>query len=151
MQRTFELDYIEIVNNDGCWSFVGRQRGKQEVGLDRNGCFYLGTAVHEVIHALGFDHMHKSADRDDYIRIALENIAPDYHQGFDTAPTYWYDNFGTPYDLLSVMHYARNDFSMNGLDTIIPHDSRYLNIIGEGTLSDGDATRLNRMYLCSVR
>lgn len=46
------------------------------------------------------------------------------------------------------MHYPRWAFSMNGLDTIVPHDRSYIDRIGSNDLTAGDALRLNRMYQC---
>lgn len=51
--RTTQPDYIEIINNGGCYSFLGRLGGKQELSLSRNGCVSKGTVMHEFIHALG--------------------------------------------------------------------------------------------------
>lgn len=148
MPRTFELDYVDIINHDGCWSWIGRQGGRQELALDTNGCLFEGTAVHEAIHALGFRHMQERHDRDDHVRIVWENIAPHHHEIFNIGSNFWYDDFDTPYDFLSVMHYTRNTFSMNGLDTVIPHNAAFLDVIGQDRMSDADVTRLNRMYLC---
>lgn len=123
--------------------------GRQELSMDRNGCLYAGTMAHEAIHALGYDHMHNSIDRDNYVQIFWDNIQADFHSAFDKVDPQWFNNFGTSYDLRSVMHYPRWGFSMNGQDTMLPHDRSYSDIIGEtGVISDGDVTRLLRMHEC---
>lgn len=49
--------------------------------------------------------MHNHIDRDDYVQIYWDNVEPGMESNFDKVnPAHW-DNFGTPYDLLSVMHY----------------------------------------------
>lgn len=149
VERTFEIDFVEIINGDGCWSWLGRQGGRQELSMCRScGCVQTGIALHEAIHALGYDHMHNHIDRDDFVQVFWENIEPAFHFAFNKVNPEWFDNYGTPYDLLSSMHYAGWAFSINGLDTIVPHDRSYINRIGFNRLSEGDVTRLNRMYQC---
>lgn len=40
------------------------------------GCFRHATIVHEWMHILGFLHMHSTYNRDDYVDIIEENVAP---------------------------------------------------------------------------
>lgn len=149
VERTYQKDFIEIIDGDDCWSWLGKIGGRQELSLCRScGCLEKGITSHEVIHALGYNHMHNHVDRDDYVKIVWKNIRPVDHKAFSKVNPKLYDNFGTSYDLLSIMHYARKSFSMNGQDTIIPHDRNYIDIIGLKKLSEGDATRLSRMYQC---
>lgn len=59
------------------------------------------------------------------------------------------DDYGTPYDYLSVMHYSRDAFSTNGEDTIVTADPDFQDQIGQRVyLSDNDITKLNEMYKC---
>lgn len=48
--------------------------GKQQLSLDNNGCIYIGTAIHEMMHAVGFYHEHTRNDRDDYVTINFGNV-----------------------------------------------------------------------------
>lgn len=146
--HSWEPDYIEVINGEGCWSWLGRVGGRQELSLSLNGCTYEGVAMHEAIHALGYDHMHNHIDRDNHVQIFWENIDPNFHSAFDKVDPQWFDNFGTPYDLWSVMHYPRWAFSNNGRDAILPHNRDYSDVIGASRLSDDDVTRINRMYQC---
>lgn len=92
--------------------------------------------------------MHNHVDRDQYVKINIQNVAVGSRSNFNKVYVGGYGDFSTPYDLLSVMHYSRKAFSMNGLDTIVPLDTRYLNYIGSSLLSSGDVTRINNMYQC---
>lgn len=57
-----------------CWSYIGRRGGKQVVSLARSGCIYYGTIQHELLHALGFNHEQTRSDRDNHIRVLLQNV-----------------------------------------------------------------------------
>lgn len=59
-----------------CYSYIGRRNYGQDLSLQRSGCVYYDTVQHEVLHALGFHHEQKRSDRDQYIRIVLENVIP---------------------------------------------------------------------------
>jgi hypothetical protein len=147
--RTSEVDFIEIINGGGCWSWLGRVGGRQELSMQSPGCFWEGTMIHEWYHALGYDHMHNHIDRDRYVNIHWENIQAGMESQFHTVDPQWFYNFGTSYDLLSIMHYPRWAFSSNGRDTITPREPGFLDIIGEtGVQSSGDIARINNMYEC---
>lgn len=149
VERTFQIDFVEIIDGGGCWAWAGRQGGRQEMSMDRaGGCLSQGIAIHEAIHVVGYLHMHSAIDRDNYVSIMWDNIAPDMRHNFDQVDPEWFSNFNTAYDLRSIMHYPRWAFSINGQDTVVPHDSSYLNVIGANVISPGDITRLNRMYQC---
>ncbi len=47
-----------------------------------NGCVYIGTTVHEIMHALGYEHEQKRLDRDDYITVHYENMSPSNTNSF---------------------------------------------------------------------
>lgn len=149
VKRTNEKDFIDIIDGDGCWSYVGKVGGRQELSMKRDGCFHKSFLVHEAIHALGFQHMINHVNRDKFVRILWENIEVENYHWFDKLDPRTFSDFGTGYDLLSIMHPSKWSNSKNGEDTIIPHNPNYLPIIGEtGKISDGDAERLKRMYKC---
>ncbi|XP_077490804.1 zinc metalloproteinase nas-6-like [Amblyomma americanum] len=76
VKRSSERDYIYLFPGEGCYSYVGYQgMGEQVVSLGK-GCLYLGTALHELLHAAGFHHEHTRYDRDDYLKINMENVIP---------------------------------------------------------------------------
>jgi len=73
--RTTEADFIQIVNsNRGCYSSIGRIKGPQDLSLQRNRCVTVETVIHELMHALGFEHEHNRPDRDDFILINKDAI-----------------------------------------------------------------------------
>lgn len=57
VERTHQQDYVYIVDGDGCSSHLGKIGDRQEVTLSKEGCFARGIIMHELIHALGYDHM----------------------------------------------------------------------------------------------
>lgn len=149
IERTTEIDYIEIINSRGCYSYFGRIGGKQYLQFNRPNCLWKGTIIHEFIHSLGFQHMHNHADRDKFLNVNFDNVAPNRRYNFDKVRPGLYDNFGTPYDYLSIMHYHRDAFSTNGKDTLVPVDESFIDLIGAYELSVGDITRINNMYECT--
>jgi hypothetical protein len=141
-----DSDYIHITGeNTGCWSFVGRQGGRQPLNLQRNGCLRHGIIIHEFLHALGFFHMHSATDRDNYVTVNWHNIQQGTERNFHIPPAHIISSFGVPYDYCSVLHYGPYAFSRNGRRTIEPKDPTAR--IGQlNGFSAKDVERLGRMY-----
>lgn len=94
--------------------------------------------------------MQNHYDRDQYIQVIWDNINDDNLYNFDKVSSRLYSNFGTDYDMFSIMHYDPFSFSRNGRRTIVPYDDKYRDIIGQRTaLSKGDVLRLQNMYECT--
>ncbi|KAF1393211.1 hypothetical protein PFLUV_G00036150 [Perca fluviatilis] len=143
--RTTQQDYLSFFSGNGCWSYVGRQRGVQQVSLLKNGCLYTNIVQHEVLHALGFHHEHARSDRDSYVSINTANIQPGFESNFVKVAT---NNLGTPYDFNSVMQYGNNFFSKNGLPTIIAKANPN-RVFGTAVqMSANDIARVNKLYRC---
>ncbi|XP_065372111.1 zinc metalloproteinase nas-4-like [Calliphora vicina] len=149
--RTMESDYISIVRgNSGCWSSIGRVGGKQEVNLQTPGCLTKpGTAIHELMHALGFLHEQNRKERDSYVAIQLQNVQRMAVANFQRMPNTI--AFGVGYDYGSVMHYSPNAFSSNGQPTIVAKkpEGRYAMGQRDG-FSPMDVEKVNRMYRCKA-
>uniref|UniRef100_A0A6P4FFL0 Metalloendopeptidase n=1 Tax=Drosophila rhopaloa TaxID=1041015 RepID=A0A6P4FFL0_DRORH len=151
VRRSSERDYISIRSDQsGCWSSVGRVGGKQEVNLQSPGCLSRpGTAMHELMHALGFLHEQNRMERDGYVAIQYNNVQSSAMNNFEKAART--EAFGVPYDYGSVMHYSKNAFSINGQPTILAMQANGADKMGQRNgFSDFDIQKLNRMYDCGT-
>ncbi|ROT61684.1 zinc proteinase Mpc1 [Penaeus vannamei] len=149
IERTTQANYLEIVTNDsGCWSYVGTIGGMQRLSLDTNGCIYKGTAIHELMHAIGFYHEHCRNDRDDYVTIHYENVQDGYAYAFD-KDTYW-RYVGENYNYASIMHYGTYAFSVNWgvAETIVPTDPNVILVeaYDKDHMEQSDANQINNLY-----
>ncbi|CAL8138890.1 unnamed protein product [Orchesella dallaii] len=150
VQRTNEPDWVFIdrgTPNSGCWSYVGRIGGRQNLNLQPGPgahCIWHGTAAHEMIHAIGFFHEQSRIDRDDYVIIQWDNIQPGTEGNFEKINT---DAQGVTYDYLSLMHYDAYAFALDpSRPTIVPKIDTQ---IGQNNgLTDKDAQKIRNMYRC---
>ncbi|WP_338873109.1 M12 family metallopeptidase [Myxococcus stipitatus] len=137
-------DYVRVQSGTGCTASYGRQGGEQGMWLD--GSCNTGTVIHEFGHILGLDHEHNRADRDAYVLIWWENMAPGAATHFQQNNNEDDDFFGYDYD--SVMHYSSGSGSKNGLPTIV---TRNRELIGpSNTLSYFDAITATRLFTRTV-
>lgn len=115
-----EADHAYVVFRDsgpgsGCSSYLGRQGGAQSIEVAECG---RGSVIHEILHAAGFYHEQSRGDRDQYVAIHWDVIAPGRQSAFEMR-----DHRGQdigPYDYGSIMHYSSRAFSKNGSPTITP-------------------------------
>ncbi|KAF0043676.1 hypothetical protein F2P81_005013 [Scophthalmus maximus] len=143
--RSSDRDWLSIESQNGCYSFVGRTGGKQVVSLARSGCLYHGTVQHELLHALGFNHEQTRSDRDNHIRVMLQNVHSGMEHNFRKIATL---NQGTPYDYNSVMQYHKYAFSKNNYPTMVPIPNSNVSFGQATQMSKNDIDRLNRLYQC---
>ncbi|XP_027139245.1 high choriolytic enzyme 2, partial [Larimichthys crocea] len=142
--RTNQRDYLHIQSLDGCYSYVGRQGNGQTVSLSRQGCIYYGTVQHELLHALGFNHEQCRSDRDQHIRVLLQNVIKDQQYNFNKINTL---NQGTPYDYDSVMHYGRLAFSKDNYNPTMVAVPNPNSVFGTARqMSQNDINRINLLY-----
>ncbi|KAM7423542.1 hypothetical protein PAMA_000069 [Pampus argenteus] len=142
-----QRDFVDIQSQSGCFSFVGRRGGGQVVSLSRQGCVFRQIIQHELLHALGFNHEQTRSDRDQNVRILLQNVIPGMEFNFRKIQT---RNLGTPYDYNSVMHYSRFAFSRNRQPTIVPIPDNNVAIGRAVEMSPVDILRVNRLYRCNA-
>jgi hypothetical protein len=74
-----ETNYLNIISDRGCYSEIGKtkQNKSQILSLDvAPGCVVKHVVIHELVHALMFNHEHTRPDRDEYIQIFMDNINP---------------------------------------------------------------------------
>ncbi|XP_029952744.1 low choriolytic enzyme-like [Salarias fasciatus] len=141
-----QRDFIDIQSQSGCFSFVGRRGGGQVVSLSRRGCVFQQVIQHELLHALGFNHEQTRSDRDQHVRILLQNVIRGMEHNFRKIATI---NLGTPYDYNSVMHYGKFAFSRNRQPTILPIPNENVAIGRATQMSPTDILRVNRLYRCN--
>ncbi|XP_078540685.1 uncharacterized protein LOC144826166 [Lissotriton helveticus] len=145
--RTAEPNYLQIEPVDGCWSYVGKIGGRQQLSLAGE-CIWKGVIQHELNHALGFYHEHVRSDRDDYLTIMTENIAPEDLVNFNKENT---NNLGLPYDYASVMHYGRYAYSnKRGQPSMVPKPDPDVPIGQRDGLSKLDVSKINTLYQCNL-
>lgn len=78
----------------------------------------VGIVIHELMHALGFEHEMTRYDRDLYVKIQWENIDPQAVFNFRKLPrTYAFPQYN--FDLSSLMMYRLLAFSVNSKPTIV--------------------------------
>ena len=147
--------YVNINGaNTGCSAKVGYSGTKQNVNLKISplgqGCFRLGSIMHELLHALGFYHQHLAHNRDQFIRINWENIAVGKENAFGKYNAQTSTDFGVGYDYGSVLHYGPKAFSKNGRNTIVPLKALGENVVmgQRRKLTTKDIAKLNKMYNC---
>lgn len=92
---------------------MSERHNMQNVFLNTPGCMEVHFIVHELMHALGFQHMHMAPDRDDYIHVDLNNVNETYFNNFEKVKSTDYSYFGTAYDLDSIMHYGKNFYALD--------------------------------------
>lgn len=150
-RKSTQADYITITKTGtGCNSAVGKAGGNQKLSLD-DGCLsksYVGIAIHEMMHAIGFAHEHQRPDQEDYIDVLYDNIQPDWQQWFQPLPETEVNTLNLPYDIQSVMHYV--SFSSAAVDSsqpiILAKDGSYTG--NDQRLTCLDAQKINKYYNC---
>ncbi|KAK0398528.1 hypothetical protein QR680_002634 [Steinernema hermaphroditum] len=147
-RTSFDQDYLYIGKIDGCYSDVGRAGGRQELSLD-DGCLQYDTAIHELMHAVGFYHEHERWDRDQYISILWNNIDKDAYDQFGRVDLTESSYYGQVYDYYSIMHYDSLAFSKNGFETLVAKRPEMTAVIGSAIdFSPVDLIKINKLYNC---
>ncbi len=150
VRRTNQRDYLLVVSERRCSSFMGRRGGAQILDLVEGGCI-KHSAIHELGHAIGLMHEHTRADRDSYIRFNWDNIVGGRNSQFARV------NLGiaqgatnyTNYDFKSIMHYRNIRYSTQYL--IDPSKPMFEPLNGPSEiynkrLSAGDIAGVAAMY-----
>lgn len=74
MNMMVKIDNVYILNIR-CYSGLGMTGGTQLISIG-DGCEYKGIVQHEILHALGRIHEQSRLDRDNYVDIKVNNVAP---------------------------------------------------------------------------
>ena len=150
LNPTDPTKYVLISRGPACASEVGRQAertGRKEQSMMVGEHCSVGNLVHEFLHVLGFLHMHTATNRDDYVTINWKNVNPQAMKNFEKITTH-VSMFNTQYDYRSIMHYSPKAFAVKkGTKTI--YSIEPISAMGQRQgMTEGDITRLNRMYKC---
>jgi|GEM_PF-4696639 len=143
IERTNEVNFIYITNDNKNYATVGMAGGKQTLAMVSWGTQYV--IVHELGHSLGMWHEQMRSDRDDYVTINIDNVDPDQRYNFTKRNT----NNLADYDYQSVMHYGQFAWTQNSLPTISvkPGYEKYTPILGQTSyISAGDQLAAARTY-----
>lgn len=110
-QNIVQPNYVRFIDGEGCWSYLGRIGGKQELCLDPSWAT-VGNAIHELGHAVGLVHEHSRRDRDSYVNVIYSNIKPEWRYAYDIEER-GQNKFST-FDFSSIMLYScYNGFAIN--------------------------------------
>ncbi|KAL8618875.1 hypothetical protein ACOMHN_000882 [Nucella lapillus] len=144
---------IRFQNGNGCNSLLGMSGGTQPINLEARGCRFSGLYLHEIGHAIGLVHEHQLPDRDKYIYIIYDNVAPSMRIWFNKYSPKDVNQYGVPFEYSSVMHYGVTAFSKDGSSqTIRARDRSREKEIGRvylKGLSFTDIKVVNLMYGCN--
>ncbi|GFS91403.1 zinc metalloproteinase nas-7 [Nephila pilipes] len=111
-----ERCYLKITKGDGCW-FEGEGECIPRISLGI-GCRNFGTILHELMHAIGFEHEHRRPDRNRYLKIHWNNIESENKSQFQKLRYDEYEWNDFQIDYKSIMMYDSYAFSKNDFVTI---------------------------------
>lgn len=150
--RLLSRDYVNIGSGSGCYSVIGRMGGGPQILSLGRGCDAHNTILHELLHAIGFEHMHSHRDRDTYLKIHWENIPRDKWRQFEVVSLLGYKTI-LPFDYESVMLYGPRTFGEDGkisMESKI-EGKRVIEMHEKKGLSQGDVDGINKLYMCPGR
>lgn len=114
-----------------------------------DGCRVIGVVLHELMHAVGFFHMHSRSDRDQYLKVNWNHIRKGAEKNF-IALRPARNKLFTKFDFDSVMMYGPRTFSSNSMPTLeaIVPNTRFFPSKYKHGLSSSDVESINKLYNC---
>ncbi|KAF8764444.1 Zinc metalloproteinase nas-6 like protein [Argiope bruennichi] len=131
--------YLTLTKSDGCWTNGTGDDCRPRISLGM-GCTDFGIILHELLHAIGFEHEHNRPDRGDYVIINWRNIEDGEENQFKKLRRNQYEWMDFEIDFESIMMYDSYAFSRNGEMTIQARDGEEIEENEE--LSDMDIEKL---------
>uniref|UniRef100_A0A7E4UTW2 Metalloendopeptidase n=1 Tax=Panagrellus redivivus TaxID=6233 RepID=A0A7E4UTW2_PANRE len=148
LKEAQNVAHIEVVDKGKCHSSFGRLSEKNPLSLAQ-GCIDRKIIMHELGHALKFAHTHSRYDRDDYLNVNLENVKSKERFNYIKFSNKINENYGLPYDFLSIMQYPDNEGINKNIPVMEPKNPLYKNSMGRNfELTFIDLKMLNRFYNC---
>jgi len=147
-RRDQEEDYINFFKEGGCWSYVGRQGGAQNISLG-DGCWDIGTVVHEIGHAMGFGHEQNRPDRDQYIKVHWQNVPERKRHNFQKYNDSKVDSLNSTYDYKSFMQYSKTAFGINDSLTLDPLQKDIFQLGQRVGFTKDDQYQAMELYRCN--
>jgi hypothetical protein len=153
--RVNEKPYLNVINGDACYSYVGRQdtgffSNSQDLSLTRGACMYKGIIMHELLHALGLHHEHTKLNRNNFVNLNVNNIKADKKIMFEIYADQPQASLALPYDITSIMHFDNYAFSSNGQPTLTAKQNVQLYPSSQKvSLSSIDVQKIRNMYGCN--
>ena len=144
VERTNQSNYVTVFQEKTCncgYATLGQAGNQGVISLGARSSVPL--IVHELGHTLGFIHEQNRSDRDDYVKINFQNIAPENRDQFFKS-----DNalsLTDKLDLESTMMYGAYTFSANRQPTIVDLSGNPIPR-KSGMLSDGDIAGAKQAY-----
>uniref|UniRef100_A0A183CDJ0 Metalloendopeptidase n=1 Tax=Globodera pallida TaxID=36090 RepID=A0A183CDJ0_GLOPA len=145
------LYYIKVSTPTFCGlSYIGHVSPANPIYLSFQCQDPVGVAAHETMHALGANHEHLRADRDEHLDIQWANINPQFYDFFAIADPSKFTSYGSAYSYESIMHYGPFTATLDtSRPTMLPRENAEQNMALMGQrkrLSPRDAELLNNMY-----
>ncbi|KAK0401955.1 hypothetical protein QR680_016065 [Steinernema hermaphroditum] len=146
------LPVINFWPGPGCRSRIGRDPfGSQTQNITfGDGCEYYAAGVHEIAHTLGFMHEQSRWDRDNYLRIDMNNVEVNRTHNYNKYEEKENDNYGKQYDYGGIMHYDDKAFALDESKIVMyAKNPDYQMSIGHyPTPRYGDIYEMNKLYSC---
>ncbi|XP_055340367.1 zinc metalloproteinase nas-4-like isoform X1 [Paramacrobiotus metropolitanus] len=155
--RQYEFDYIYFIPSYSgrCSSDVGRTGGYQYIYLAVATIDYpylcLDTAAIQtrVLHALGFDHEQKRADRDQFVDVRSDNIKSGFAHEYQINASV--HTLGTKYDYHSITHYGPFSGAIVDSSPVMVSKKGLIVRMGQRQrLSPTDVAKIMLAYNCPV-